>query len=76
MEENKAYPTAEGTIAKREQVKRTVLETLEEQLQLLSERSKTCEDDTALAALSREMQNIVILMTGVNRYDIQKGGYR
>lgn len=39
-----------------------VRETLENQLQLLSERSKGCDDERDLAALSGEMVKIAIVL--------------
>lgn len=67
----------EETMAAREHSSNPVVsEALEAQLQLLSKRSATCTDAHALAALSREMQNIAILLTGVRRLDLHRMGYR
>lgn len=53
----------------------SVRETLEKQIQQLSERSAQLTDIGEILLITREIRNLAILLSGVNKRELFKHGY-
>ena len=53
----------------------SVRETLEKQIQQLSERSSELTDIGEILMITREIRNLAILLSGVNKRELFKHGY-
>lgn len=53
----------------------SVRETLEKQIQQLSERSAELTDIGEIFMITREIRNLAILLSGVNKRELFKHGY-